>query len=76
MLAEDSPFYPDELDEALETTKVHEADGPSFRTAERCQQPAVSVSTPYDLDAGLIGGGQIPKPGREVSAAQRSSLSR
>ena len=56
------------LAEAIETTRIHRVagltgDGTAWVTTRPCRAPHHTIS-----DAGLIGGGQVPRPG-EVSLA-------
>ncbi|MBI5747054.1 MAG: YifB family Mg chelatase-like AAA ATPase [Nitrospirae bacterium] len=62
-----------EFEEALETTRIHSImgllpDGQALLTARPFRSPHHTIS-----DAGLIGGGQIPRPG-EVSFAHNGVL--
>jgi magnesium chelatase family protein len=75
MLAKRLPsiLAPLTFDEALETTKIHSVAGAlnaaaGLATQRRFRAPHHSIS-----DAGLIGGGIVPRPG-EVSLAHNGLL--
>jgi len=79
MLAQRLPTILPELafDEAIETTTIHSVAG-SLRSSKEGGQPLIALRpfrSPHHTvsDAGMIGGGQVPRPG-EVSLAHHGVL--
>ena len=76
MLAKRIPTIlpPMSLEEAIETTRIHSVAGVLDDIARAGGHAAVPVAAPHDFsDAGLIGGGAIPRPG-EVSLGHNGVL--
>jgi magnesium chelatase family protein len=62
------------LAEAIETTRVHSVAGlTGARTTLVTTRPLRAPHHPIS-DVGLIGGGQVPMPGRGVAGAPRHDL--